>query len=53
VVAEFGRDRADVRVELCSIFVGRRDLHRKVERGLDRAARGGGQVPGVEADVRS
>ena len=52
-VSEYCRTRADARVELCRFFVSRRDRHRKIERGLDCAAGGGGHVPGVEADVRS
>jgi hypothetical protein len=32
---------------------GDRDGHSEVERRLDRASRGGGQVPGAEAEVRT
>ena len=38
--------RADAWVELCRVFAARWDGHRKVERGLDRAAGGGGLCGG-------
>jgi len=44
---------ADARVQLIRVFAARGRGYRKVERGLDRAAGGGGQVPGVEAEVRA
>ena len=47
------RTRPDARVELGCGLVPRRDRHCEVERGFDRAPRGGGQVPGIKADVRT
>jgi hypothetical protein len=52
-VAVHRRDGADARVELRRVFAPCRYGRRKVECGLDAAARCGSQVPSVEAEVRA
>jgi hypothetical protein len=47
------RTGPDAGVELGRGFVPRRDRHREVERGFDRAPGGSGQVPGIKADMRA
>ena len=47
------RTGPDARVKLGSGLIPRRDRHRKVESGFNRAPSSSCQVPGIKADVRA